>query len=52
VPCPYNILGRKTALPWTLYYSGVTRIDLIYLDDVIVSLINRGIDRDLLSSHY
>ncbi len=29
MPCPYSIiLGRDTALPWTLYHSGATGIDI------------------------
>ena len=29
MPCPYNIiLGRDTALPWTLYPDGVTGIEI------------------------
>ncbi len=31
MPCPYDIiLGRDTALPWTLYHFGVTGIDISF----------------------
>jgi hypothetical protein len=41
MPCPYNvILGRDTALPWTLYHSGVTGIDIKFGSNDILDCID------------